>query len=297
MKKDNAPAPTAPGGELKRRSQAKEVWRRLKRNKLAMVGMVIVVLLFLLAIFADVIAPYEYSAQNIAERLQMPSAKHLLGTDNMGRDIFTRIIYGGRVSLLCSVLAIILSLVVGGIFGCVAGFFGGRTDAIIMRLMDILMAIPGLLLSVAVSAVLGAGVFTTAVAIAVSGIAPSARLLRGQILTVREREFITAAKATGSSDWRTILKHILPNILSPIIVDISLRVGGNIMMISSLSFIGLGVQAPMPSLGSLANAAREGLQSYPYKLVFPALTICLIVLSLNLLGDGLRDAFDPKLKR
>ena len=286
-----------PAGELKRRSQAREVWRRLKRNKLAMVGMVIVVLLVLLAIFADVIAPYEYSAQNIAERLQMPSAKHLLGTDNMGRDIFTRIIYGGRVSLLCSVLAIILSLVVGGIFGCVAGFFGGRTDAIIMRLMDILMAIPGLLLSVAVSAVLGAGVFTTAVAIAVSGIAPSARLLRGQILTVREREFITAAKSTGSSDWRTIMKHILPNILSPIIVDVSLRVGGNIMMISSLSFIGLGVQAPTPEWGSMLNAGLSFIRDFWPLVTFPGIAIGLTLFGFNLFGDGLRDALDPRLKQ
>ena len=297
MKMDNAPRPVASGGELKRRSQAREVWRRLKRNKLAMVGMVIVIVLVLLAVFADVIAPYSYSEQNIAERLQYPSLKHLLGTDNMGRDIFTRIIYGGRVSLLCSVLAIVLSLVVGGVFGCVAGFFGGRTDAIIMRLMDILMAIPGLLLSVAVSAVLGAGVFTTAVAIAVSGIAPSARLLRGQILTVREREFITAAKATGSSDWRTILKHILPNILSPIIVDVSLRVGGNIMMISSLSFIGLGVQAPTPEWGCMLNDGLSYIRDFWPLVTFPGVAIGLTLFGFNLFGDGLRDALDPRLKQ
>lgn len=297
MKKENAPVPTAPGGELKRRSQAREVWRRLKRNKLAMVGMFIVIVLVLLAVFADVIAPYSYSEQNIAERLQYPSLKHLLGTDNMGRDIFTRIIYGGRVSLLCSVLAIVLSLVAGGIFGAVAGYFGGKVDSVIMRLMDILMAIPGLLLSVAVSAVLGSGVVTTAIAIAVSGIAPSARLLRGQILTVREREFITAAKATGSGDWRTIMKHILPNILSPIIVDVSLRVGGNIMMISSLSFIGLGVQAPTPEWGSMLNAGLSFIRDFWPLVTFPGIAIGLTLFGFNLFGDGLRDALDPRLKQ
>ena len=205
--KNKSPEYVNVGGEIKRRSQFLEVWHRLRRNKLAMVGMVIVVVLIFCAIFADVIAPCDYSEQKIGDRLMYPCAQHLLGTDNMGRDILSRIIYGGRVSLLVSVMALAMALVVGGFFGCIAGFFGGKIDAIIMRIMDILMAIPGLLLAVAVSAVLGAGVFTTAIAIAVSGVAPSARLLRASILTIRDQEYITVAKATGSSNANNCQAH------------------------------------------------------------------------------------------
>ncbi len=299
MNKKDLPAPEYANydGELKRRSQFKEVWMRLRRNKLAMVGMVIVVVLVLAAIFADVIAPYDYAEQNIADRLQYPSAKHLLGTDNMGRDILSRVIYGGRVSLLCSVLSIVISLAVGGVLGCIAGFFGGRIDAVIMRIMDILMAIPGLLLAVAVSAALGSGVVTTAIAIAVSGIAPGARLLRASILTVRDQEYILAAKATGSGSFRTIMKHVLPNILAPIIVDTSLRIGGSIMQISSLSFIGLGVQAPTPEWGSMLNDGLDYIRDFWPLVTFPGIAIGLTLFGFNLFGDGLRDALDPRLKQ
>ena len=297
MKKKNTPDFMAEDDTLKKRSQFVEVWRRLRRNKLAMLGLVIVLVLVLCAIFADVIAPYDPAAQSIADRLQYPSLKHLLGTDDMGRDILSRIIYGGRVSLLVSVMALAMAMVVGGIFGCIAGFFGGKIDAIIMRVMDILMAIPGLLLAVAVSAALGAGVFTTAVAIAVSGIAPSARLLRASILTIRDQEFVEAAKATGSGSTRTIMKHILPNILSPIIVDCSLRVGGNIMQISSLSFIGLGVQAPTPEWGCMLNDGLTYIRDFWPLVTFPGIAIGLTLFAFNLFGDGLRDALDPRLKQ
>ena len=297
MKKDKAPEYINAGGELKRRSQFLEVWRRLCRNKLAVVGMIIVFVLVFCAVFAGVIAPYDYSEQKISDRLMYPCAQHLLGTDNMGRDILSRVIYGGRVSLLVSVMALAMALVVGGFFGCIAGFFGGKIDAIIMRIMDILMAIPGLLLAVAVSAVLGAGVFTTAIAIAVSGIAPSARLLRASILTIRDQEYITAAKATGSNDARTIVKHILPNILAPIIVDCSLRVGANIMQISSLSFIGLGVQAPTPEWGCMLNDGLSYIRDFWPLVTFPGVAIGLTLFGFNLFGDGLRDALDPRLKQ
>ena len=298
MKKKNVPDfMTAEDDTLKKRSQFVEVWRRLRRNKLAMLGLAIVLVLVICAIFADLIAPYDPAAQAIADRLQYPSLKHLLGTDDMGRDILSRIIYGGRVSLLVSVMALAMAMVVGGIFGCIAGFFGGKIDAVIMRIMDILMAIPGLLLAVAVSAALGSGVFTTAVAIAVSGVAPSARLLRASILTIRDQEYIEAARATGSGSTRTIMKHILPNILSPIIVDCSLRVGGNIMQISSLSFIGLGVQAPTPEWGCMLNDGLSYIRDFWPLVTFPGIAIGLTLFAFNLFGDGLRDALDPRLKQ
>ncbi|MCD8322333.1 MAG: ABC transporter permease [Oscillospiraceae bacterium] len=284
-------------GELKRRSQFREVWRRLRRNKLAMVGMVIVVFLVFVAVFANFLAPYDPSAQNISDRLMYPCWAHPMGTDNMGRDILSRVIYGGRVSLLCSLMSIVFSLIAGGILGCIAGFFGGKVDSVIMRLMDILMAIPQLLMAVAVSAMLGTGVVTTAVAIAVSGVAPTARMIRASILTVRDQEYILAAQATGSGSFRTIMKHVLPNILSPVIVDTSLRVGASIMAISSLSFIGLGVQAPTPEWGSMLNDGLDYIRDFWPLVTFPGIAIALTLFGFNLFGDGLRDALDPRLKQ
>lgn len=284
------------GGEIKRRSQFREVWRRLRRNKLAMIGFVIVFALVFLAIFADVLAPYDYSEQNIANRLAYPSAEHLLGTDDLGRDILSRIIYGGRVSLICSILSILISLVIGGVLGCVAGFAGGIVDTIIMRLMDILMAIPGLLLAVAVSVFLGTGVVYTAIAISISGIAPSARLLRASILTVRGQEYILAARVNGLNNVRTVTKHIIPNILAPIIVETSMRVGAAIMQISSLSFIGLGVQPPIAEWGSMLNSGLSYIRDFWPLITFPGIAIGLTLFGFNLFGDGLRDALDPRLK-
>lgn len=282
---------------LKKKSQLGEVWRRLKKNKLAMIGMVIVLLLVLLAIFADQIAPYDYAESNVSERMQYPSAAHWLGTDTMGRDILSRVIYGGRVSLLVSLLAIVLSLVVGGFLGCLAGFFGGAVDSVIMRITDILMAIPALMLAVAISALLGAGTVTTAIAIAASSIAPSVRILRSTILTIRGQEYVEAAKATGSGNLRTIFTQVLPNTLSPIIVDASLRVGTNIMQISALSFIGLGVQSPTAEWGSMLSEGLKYIRDFYPLILFPGLAIMLTLFGFNVFGDGLRDALDPRLKQ
>jgi len=283
--------------ELRKSSQWKDVWIRLRRNKLAMVGMVIAVLLALMAIFAPLIAPYDYQVQSIAERLQMPSAKHLMGTDNMGRDILSRLIYGGRISLLVSLLAVIVSLVIGGLLGAVSGYMGGKVDSVIMRLMDILMAIPGILLAVCISAALGGGVWQTALAIAVAGIAGVCRLVRGQTLTLRNQEYIEAARASGSGTLRILLSNIIPNCLAPIIVNTTMSIGGNIMMISALSFVGLGVQPPIPEWGAILNSGREYVSTFWPLITFPGIAIALTMFGFNVFGDGLRDALDPKLKQ
>lgn len=284
------------GEQIRKSSQWRDVWIRLRRNKLAMVGMVIALLLALMAIFAPVIAPYGYQVQDIANRLQLPSRAHLMGTDNMGRDILSRVIYGGRISLLVSLLAVVVSLVVGGLLGAVSGYMGGKVDSIIMRLMDILMAIPGILLAVCISAALGGGVWQTALAIAVAGIAGVCRLVRGQTLTLRNQEYIEAARASGSGTLRILLSNIIPNCLAPIIVNTTMSIGGNIMMISALSFVGLGVQPPIPEWGAILNSGREYVSTFWPLITFPGIAIALTMFGFNVFGDGLRDALDPKLK-
>ena len=293
----NAQKNSGSAEKLRKSSQWKDVWIRLRRNKLAMVGMVIAVLLALMAIFAPVIAPYDYQVQSIAERLQMPSAQHLMGTDNMGRDILSRLIYGGRISLLVSLLAVIVSLVIGGLLGAVSGYMGGMVDSIIMRIMDILMAIPGILMAVCISAALGGGVWQTALAIAVAGIAGVCRLVRGQTLTLRNQEYIEAARASGSGTLRILLSNIIPNCLAPIIVNTTMSIGGNIMMISALSFVGLGVQPPIPEWGAILNSGREYVSTFWPLITFPGIAIALTMFGFNVFGDGLRDALDPKLKQ
>lgn len=287
---------TVPEGSLKKRSQLLEIWDRLKTNKLAMVGMAIVLLLIVCAIFADWIAPYDINMQNPTQRLLYPSLAHPLGTDNYGRDILSRIIYGGRISLLVSLMAVVCSVVVGGLIGAVSGYFGGKVDTVIMRFMDMLMAIPGTLLAICVSSMLGNGIWQTAVAVAVGGIAPSCRMMRATSLSIRGEEYIEAARACGSRNLRVILSHVIPNCLAPIIVDCTLRLGGNIMMISGLSFIGLGVQPPTPEWGSMLNSGREFIRQFYPLITFPGLAIMLTMFGFNMFGDGLRDAMDPKLK-
>ncbi len=227
----------------------------------------------------------------------MPSAQHLMGTDNMGRDILSRLIFGGRISLLVSLLAVIVSLVIGGLLGAVSGYLGGKVDAVIMRLMDILMAIPGILMAVCISAALGGGVWQTALAIAVAGIAGVCRLVRGQTLTLRNQEYIEAARASGSGTLRILLSNIIPNCLAPIIVNTTMSIGGNIMMISALSFVGLGVQPPIPEWGAILTSGREYVSTFWPLITFPGIAIALTMFGFNVFGDGLRDALDPKLKQ
>lgn len=282
---------------LRKRSQMKDIWRRLTRNKLAMIGMIVVFVLIIAAVLADFIAPYDYADQDISNSFAMPSLQHPLGTDNYGRDILSRIIYGGRISLLVAVASIALSLIIGGLLGLTAGYFSGIYDGVIMRLMDVLLAIPGFLLSVCISAALGPGIFNTILALTVSFVPGTARMMRAVSMSVRDQEYVESARVSGASKMRIMLKHILPNTLSPIIVDSTLRVGAAIMMISSLSFIGLGVQPPTPEWGSMLSVGRTYIRDFWPIVVFPGLAIMATLFGFNLFGDGLRDALDPKLKR
>ncbi|MGI5935678.1 MAG: ABC transporter permease [Oscillospiraceae bacterium] len=283
--------------ESQKHSQFLDVMRRLFKNKAAVVGLFLVIVIVFVAIFANYISPYDPYEQNISERLTFPCKEHLLGTDNFGRDLLSRIIYGERTSLLVALLAVVIAMVIGIILGATAGYFGGVYEGIVMRVMDILMAIPGLLLAVSISAALGSGIFNTALAISVAGIPSYARICRANVLTLKSQEFVEAAKATGSSSARIILKQILPNILAPIIVDTTLRIGANILQISSLSFIGLGVQPPKAEWGSIMTVGRDYIRDFYPIVTFPGIAIMLTLFGFNLLGDGLRDALDPKLKQ
>lgn len=280
----------------RKRGQWRDVAHRLLRNKLAMTGLVLVLILILAALFADFIAPYDPADQDLLNMEAMPSLAHPLGTDDYGRDILSRIIYGGRVSLLVSILSIVFGLIVGGGIGISAGYFGGIYDGVIMRMMDIIMAVPGFLLAVCISAALGSGVFNTALAIGIGCVPGYARLLRALVLGIRDQEYVEAARVAGSSNARIMFRQIAPNILSPVIVDSTLRIGGCILMISSLSFIGLGVQPPTPEWGSMVSAGRALIRIFWPMATFPGLAIMLTLFGFNLFGDGLRDALDPKLK-
>ena len=283
----------------KKRSQFEEVWRRLKKNKMAMIGLAIVVFLVLLAVFADFLFDYEQVVikQNTAIRLQGPSAEHWFGTDEVGRDILARLVHGGRISLVVGVIAVAIALVLGGTLGAISGFFGGKVDMLISRAMDILLAVPSLLLSITIVSALGPSIINLMIAIAVSSVPGYARIVRSSVMTVRDNEFVEAAKAIGANDAQIIASHILPNCLAPIIVQVSLKVASAILSTSGLSFLGLGVKAPTPEWGSMLSGGRAYLRNAPHLTVFPGLCIMLTILSMNLLGDGLRDALDPKLKQ
>ena len=288
---------SAVGETLERHSQMGDVWRRFRRNKLAVFGMCIAVFLVLVAIFASVISPYDPALINPIDRLQMPSMAHLFGTDNFGRDLLSRIIYGARVSLLISLMSLVISLVIGIGLGATAGYFGGWYESVVMRVCDIMMCIPGMLLAVCISSLLGVGVLNTAIAIAISGVAPAIRMIRATVLQIRTQEFVEAAKATGSGHAKIIFHEILPNILSPLIVDSTMRIGGNILQISGLSFIGLGVQPPTSEWGSIMSAGQEFITTFWPMITFPGIAIMLTVFAFNVMGDGLRDALDPRLKQ
>lgn len=281
----------------RKRSQWRDVLRRLFRNKLAIVGLVLVCLVLFGTIFANFFTPYDYSAQDFGNRFALPSLEHPFGTDQFGRDLFARVLYGGRVSLLVALLAVAISLVVGAILGAMAGYFGGVVDTVIMRAIDIIMSIPGLLLAVAISAALGTGLVNTGIAVGLAAIPGGARILRSTVMTIRDEQYIEAARSNGAGHGYIILHHVLPNTIAPLIVDASLKVGMAIMTISSLSFIGLGVQEPTPEWGAILSNGREFIRdSWPI-IIFPGLAIMVTLLGFNLLGDGLRDALDPKLKQ
>lgn len=283
----------------KKNSQWAEIFRMLSKNRMAMLGLAILIILVLLAIFADVIADYDTVVikQNLSERLMPPNGKHWLGTDEFGRDIFARLIHGARVSLKVGLLAISISILVGGFLGAISGYYGGIIDNTVMRIMDIFLAVPSILLAIAIVSALGPSIMNLMISISVSYIPTFARIVRASVLSVRDQEFIEAARAIGASNLRIILRHIIPNSLAPVIVQGTLGVAGAILSIAGLSFIGLGIQPPAPEWGSMLSGGRQYLRYAWWVTTFPGIAIVITILSLNLLGDGLRDALDPKLKQ
>ena len=280
----------------KKDSQFLILAKRMTRNKNAMIGFVIFVLLVLSVIVVPMISPYQYDKMDYMAMYQGPTSQHLFGTDDLGRDLLTRVFYGGRFSLSMSLAAVLFSTVIGMAIGAIAGYFGRVTDTIIMRVLDVIQAIPHTLLTIIISAALGVGIVNTVIAISVGSIPGTVRLMRGSVMRTREEQYLEAAEAIGCSTARRIIKYIIPNSWSPLIVSATMGVANTILQLASLSYIGLGVQAPTPEWGALLSGARGYLRDYPYMLIFPGIFIALAVLSLNMFGDGLRDALDPKLK-
>ena len=273
-----------------------DAWRRLKQDRAAVVALCVLVLLILCGIFAPYIAPDPYDLQDSTATFQLPNAQHLLGTDNFGRDILSRIIYGSRVSLIVGFSSIIVAIIVGGLLGAISGYYGGKVDNILMRLMDILMAIPGMLLAISLAAVLKPGLMNLVISIAIAEVPGYARVVRASVLTIKDQEYIEAATCIGASDRRIILRHIIPNCMAPIIVQATLGVAGAILSAASLSFLGLGIQPPTPEWGSMLSSARQFIRQYWHMTTFPGLAIMITIFALNVLGDGLRDALDPRMK-
>ncbi|MCL1948549.1 MAG: ABC transporter permease [Turicibacter sp.] len=294
LSKQAVALPTAP---MKKRSPWVAAWKSLRRNKAAMIGLFVIVLLIITAIFAEQIAPFGYDDQNLVNRLQPPSAEHIFGTDNFGRDIFSRIVYGSRVSLQVGFIAVGIGAIAGGALGAIAGFYGRHADNIIMRIMDILLAIPGILLAISIVASLGPGLTNVMIAVGIGAIPGYARIVRASVLIVRDQEFVEAARSVGTSDFRIVMKHIIPNSLAPIIVQATLGVAGAILSAAGLSFIGLGIQPPAPEWGAMLSEGRQFLRDNPHVTTFPGLAIMVVIFALNLFGDGLRDALDPRLKQ
>ena len=277
--------------------KAGEIWHRMKKNKGAMAGLVILIILALIALTVDFWLPEELiNGQNLREKLQGPSLKHFFGTDELGRDLFWRVIYGTRYSLAIGFVAVLISAIVGVPLGAVAGYYGGKLETIIMRLADIFSAIPSILLAIAIVSLLGRTTVNLMLAIGIAAVPQFTRVTRASVLTVKSQEYVEAARALGKTDMYIIFKHILPNCLSPIIVQTTLRIAGAIVSASSLSFLGVGVRPPSPEWGALLNAGKDLIMGYSYLCLFPGLAIMLTVLAFNMVGDGLRDAMDPKLK-
>lgn len=280
----------------KKTNQMKEIWRRFRKSKTAMLGLCLLIFVLSIAIFADVITPYENAISQSADRLDSPSAAHIFGTDELGRDLFARIVHGSRYSLLIGVSTSVLALVIGGSLGAIAAYYGGWVDNIIMRLTDVVMTVPPILLSLAVVAALGGSLRNLLIAITISCVPSMLRLVRSVVLGVVDEDYIEAARSYGASDMRIILKYVIPNALGPIIVTTTMNVANMILSAAGLSFLSLGVQPPAPEWGALLSDAKTYMFTAPHLLYIPGIFIVIAALSFNLAGDGLRDALDPKLK-
>lgn len=293
----NKPGTATGAAAPKKKSQAQEVWRRFKKNRLALIGMALIIVMILLSAFSSFIAPYHFDEQNYYETFQSPSLQHPCGTDNLGRDVFSRLLYGGRVSLTIGIISVGIGLLFGGTIGALGGYYGGRLDNFLMRFVDILMAIPSIILAISICAALGPGLVNTMIAVGLASIPNYARILRSSILSIKQQEYVEAARAIGASNKRIIGKHIIPNSMSGLIVQASMGVGRAIISAASMSFIGLGIQPPNPEWGAMLSAGRAYFRDYSHMVLFPGLAIFIAVLSMNLIGDGLRDALDPRLKK
>lgn len=284
---------------VKSRTMLQETWRRLLRNKGAVLGMLFLLALMIAALVSPIIFDYETDVigQNMPERLMAPCAAHWFGTDEYGRDLFARVIYGARYSLMIGVGSVLLGLIVGTILGSQAGFHGGIVDSVIMRGVDIFYSIPNIMTAVVIVSLLGTSTVNLMIALAFSCASSFSRIVRASVMTIRDQEYVESSYAMGLPTWKIIIKHILPNCLSPIIVQITLLIGTTIISASSLSFLGIGVPAPAPEWGALLSAGRSHIRDASYMCIIPGLAIMMTVLALNLLGDGLRDALDPKMKK
>ena len=282
----------------KRRGPVAEFFHRLLKNKGAFIGLCIIIFLILLAVFADVLYDYDTQIikQSIMSRMQEPSAAHPFGTDAVGRDILARVVYGTRYSLLIGFSSVALGMLIGVALGAIAGFFGGILESVIMRLSDVFSSIPAILMAMIIVFALGKNMFNLILAIAVTSVPTFIRITRSSVLTLRDQEYVEASRAIGVAKRQIIMRHILPNCLSPIIVTATLRIGLSIITASSLSFVGLGVPTPAPEWGTMLSEGRDYILSAGYMCVFPGLAIVITVLAINLMGDGLRDALDPHQK-
>ncbi|WP_437181983.1 ABC transporter permease [Salirhabdus salicampi] len=291
-----ASTPVQKQEDMKVNSPWKDAYKQLRKNRFAVTGFIIIIFFILLGLFAPLLTPYSYEDQEIIKRLQPPSGEHWLGTDNLGRDIFTRIAYGARISLQVGFFAVTGALVFGTLLGIIAGYFGRWIDMLISRIFDILLAFPSILLAIAIVAILGASLENALIAIAIINIPIFGRLVRSKVISLREEEFIMAARAQGMKNGRILIHHILPNSLAPIIVQSTLGFGTAILEAAALGFLGLGAQPPLPEWGKMLADSRDFIQLAPWTLIAPGVAIMLVVLGFNLIGDGLRDALDPKMK-
>lgn len=285
--------------KYKRKSQIHSIWVRFKKNKMAVCALVVFSLMVLTALLAPLFLDYETDIvqQSILQRNQAPSAEHIFGTDLYGRDVMKRVLWGARISLSVGVIVVIISVTVGSIFGCISGYYGGVIDDVLMRVMDIMLNIPATLMAIAIVSAFGNSIRNVVIALSIEQIPKMARIVRSQIMTIKNGEFIEATHACGTPDSRIIFRHILPNALSPIIVEATLTVARSIISIAGLSFIGMGIQPPDPEWGSMLSESKRYLRECPYLVIAPGLAIVLSVMTLTMIGDGLRDALDPKMKK
>lgn len=281
----------------KRKSLTWDIVKHTLRSFNAKIGAILLLLIILSAVFAPLISNYPINQINMAEKFSEPSIKHLFGTDSVGRDLFARVLYGGRYSLALGFAGATFSTVVAIFLGCIAGYYSGLIETVIMRIMDILSSLPSILLCLLISSALGPGFFNTIIALAVSQVPHNVRMMRSQVLIERSQEYLEAAETINCKKGRIIFRHMLPNAISPMIICLAMGIGDNIALAASLSYIGLGVQPPMPEWGALLSDGRTYMLLHPYLIIIPGIFIALTVFSTNLLGDGLRDALDPKLRR